>query len=907
MRLNQPSIHWCLAVACLTGTLLVASGSSPVSAATCEFPLVVQAGAVDANVIFEFDSSGSMNEAMVSDDYDPNVTYSGKFDPDQEYDISAAGNYSPRSFNRRWATTPTAYLVNSDGGQDGVYIGNYLNWVFYNATAAQRGAIPRFTRVQMAKAAVSAVIGNINTNIRYGVYDFNGDKGGKQVAALGTDPNTVITKVGGIVGDSWTPLAETLVTIMNYLKTSGVGAPIQYACQKNFVVIVTDGLPTMDLGVPSYIGDPDGDGAEPGTCTSIGAPQYPSSYDCSSYLDDVALYLRTNDLRADLPGLQYANTYTIGMNIDAPLLARSADAQHGDGAYYSANNAAQVADALSKVLREIVSRISAGSAVAVVSTETQAQDLLYRGKFLPATWAGYLEAFALPYESGEAPVWEAGEILSARNPDTRNIFTSVSGTSRDFTTGQASNLRAAMGVASDAIASDVISWTRGNAVAGYRTRVSNWLLGDIVDSAPVPVGEPSSYYLNDGYLAFRDAQADRPRVIYVGANDGMVHAFAADDGEELWAYIPSNQLSRLPSIASTGYCHEFSVNGTPRAVDVYVNGSWKTVLVGGERQGGLAYYAIDVTDGSNPKFMWENSISEVSASYAQVEVARLKSSGKYVGFVGSGLCSTGETYCVGFDMETGAKLWAIALGDNDQNNMATAGTAVDLDFDGYEDVMYMGDLDGNLWSIDLTTTTPTKTLLFNTGGQSIQAQPVVTVDTDNSCLVYFGTGKYVDSSDPSNTDPQAFYCVIDNHDGSTVTTGQMVDQTSSVKSVLGKKGYYINLTNTSGERVTEPSALVNGVVYFTSFAPNTTSCGAGGSSWLYAAKFRSGAAYDSDSNDGNDTANGRSTSMGDGITARPVIDIVNGKVLIQGSDTRIHVSDTFGTIRQLVVRSWRQQ
>jgi len=866
--------------------LLAVDGRSPVRAATCEYPLLIQSGAVDANVIFEFDSSGSMNEAMVSDDYDPNVTYSGKFNSTDEYDISTAGTYSPRSFNRRWTTTPTAYLVNSDGGKDGVYYGNYLNWVFYHATAAQRGAIPRVTRVQMAKAAVSTVISQVTTNIRYGVYVFNGDDGAKQLAAVGTDSLTMQNKIKGIVGDSWTPLAESLEDIISYLKTSGSGAPIQYACQKNFVVIVTDGLPTRDDNVTT--GDEDGDGDK-------------------GQLDDVALYLRKTDLRSDLDGQQYANTYTIGMNIDAPILASTADADHGDGAYYSANNAAQVADALSKVLREIVSRISSGSAVAVVSSETESQDLLYRGKFLPSTWAGYLEAFELPYVSGEAPAWEAGDLLSQRSPDTRTIFTSVGGTSYNFTSSSASDLRAAMGVASDAIASDVIEWTRGKDVAGYRDRPGNWILGDIVDSAPVPVGAPSSYYLNDGYLAFRDANEDRARVIYVGANDGMVHAFTADTGDELWAYIPSNQLDRLPDIASTGYCHEFSVNGTPRAVDCYVGGAWKTILVGGEKQGGNAYYAIDVTDGSNPKFLWENSISEVTASYSQVEVARLKASGKYVGFVGSGLRSTGETYCVGFDMANGSKLWAVSLGDNNRNNMATAGTAVDLDFDGYDDVMYMGDLDGNLWAIDLTQTTPTKSLLFNTGGQAIQAQPIVTVDTDNSVLVYFGTGKYVDNSDPTDNTPQTFYCVIDKHDGSTVSKSDMVDQTTTIKSVLGKKGYYIDLANMTGERVIEPAALVNGVVYFTSFAPNTASCTAGGTSWLYATKFRSGAAYDADSNDGNDVATGRSTSMGDGITARPVVDIINGKVLVQGSDTRIHVSDTFGQIRQLVVRSWRER
>lgn len=873
---------------------------TPAGAVTCEYPLFIQQGSVDANVMFLFDSSGSMNEIICHDSYNPKTNYSGGLSGTTTYTVADDGTYSARSFKSGLPRNPTAKLVDSDGGYDGEYSGNYLNWIFYHATATERAAIPQYTRIQMAKTAVNAIISGAAANIRFGMYKFNGDNGGTKVADMGTARAAITTALSGISGDSWTPLAETLVSIMYYLDNTGVNAPIQYECQKTFVVIVTDGYPTKDLNIPDAIKN----GEPAGTCADLGAVGYPASNDCSGYLDNVAGWLRNHDLRTDLEGEQYACTYTVGMNIDAPILAATADA--GDGEYFSANNAAELSASLDKVLRDIVNRISAGSAVAVVSTEGETDDLLYRGKFQPSDWAGFLEAFELPYEAGEAPVWEAGELLSNRTPSSRTIFTSKNGAKVDFVAGQASNLRTLMGAASDAVATNIINWTRGTAVTGYRDR-GGWLLGDIVDSSPVPVGPPTSYYTNNNYISFRDANENRERVIYVGSNDAMVHCFAADTGEERWAYIPNDQLDHLAAIANTGYCHEYSVNLSPRAVDVYIGSAWKTVLIGGEKQGGAAYYALDVTDPNSPAFLWENNLAGVTASWALPEVTRIKSNDKYVAFVGSGYDASGKANLVGMDMSNGTAVWTISLGTKTGVNMATTCTAVDLQFDGYDDVLYLGDMAGKLWRVDLTTNTPTASVLFTApSGQTIQAPPTVTVDYDNTVFIYFGTGKYVDPADMTTTTAQTFYCIKDNHSGSSLTLGNLVNQTTAVNNVAAARGWYISLP-ASGERVTEPAALVAGVVYFTSFAPSDVKCGSGGESWLYSVKWRNGAAHDDDDNDANDTASGRSTTMGDGITARPVIDIINEKVLVQGSDTRIHISDTLGQIRQLIVRSYRQQ
>jgi type IV pilus assembly protein PilY1 len=198
-------------------------------------------------------------------------------------------------------------------------------------------------------------------------------------------------------------------------------------------------------------------------------------------------------------------------------------------------------------------------------------------------------------------------------------------------------------------------------------------------------------------------------------------------------------------------------------------------------------------------------------------------------------------------------------------------------------------------------------LLFNTGGQPIQAQPIVTVDYNRDVYIYFGTGRYVDRDDMLDTSQQTYYCIIDRNDGQTVDKADLLDQSVTINAAPAAPGWYVDLNIEPGERVTEPNAIVAGIVYFTTYAPSSVPCSAGGTSWLYAVQFRNGAAYDGDDDSGNDSPTNRYTEIVDGIVAKPVIDIVNEKILVQGSDTRIHTQDTFGLMRQLIVRSWQQQ
>ena len=879
---------------------------------TCEIPLFLEENGVSANVLFIFDSSGSMNDAIYHDAYDRHVTHSGPFGETTKYRASAPGFFTPANFDAAWTDTVSAYLVDSDHGTDGGYYGNYLNWVYFHATPEQRAAIPAVTRIQVAKAAVNDIVLNTES-IRFGVMRFNGDTGGLLISPIGSDPATVVSDVNAVVGGGWTPLAETLLDAYYYLRDDLTA--IEYDCQKTFIVVVTDGFPTQDLNIPAWIGDYDGDGNEPGTCESIGALE-PNSSNCSDYLDDVALFLRETDIRTDLVDKQNAITYTIGFAINSGFLLDTAI--NGGGLYFTANNAGELQSSLGHVFSDIMARISSGSAVAVVSSENAENNMLYRTKFLPSRWKGHLEAFELPYSDGDTPLWDAGSVLYNRDPSTRNIFTSLDGQVTSFEVAYVNELTPRLGVGIDtngdgidddydyAFANDVIEFVRGVEIDGFRDR-QGWILGDIVASAPVVVGPPRGFRQDPGYMDFRAAHESREAVIYVGANDGMLHCFRASDGEELWSYIPEICLDKLKYLCADGYCHQYFVNATPQVFDTYLGGSWRTVLLCGQGEGGDAYFAIDVTYPETPQLLWESSLPSYGESWSEPEVAKVESFNDPVVFFGSGPDYTfGEAYLVALDLLTGLEVWSELLSSSVDMNMATAPVAVDMNFDGVEDLLYVSDLAGHLWRFDLTSASWPKSLLFQTD-QPIQASPIVTVDELGQAMIYFGTGRYIDVADISDTSQQTFYCIIDNHSTTTVGSFDLVDQTSSIQPVtLDRRGWFIDLVQALGERVTEPDALVAGVVYFTTFQPNSEICGSGGHGWLYSVDFRDGSVQDDSEGNENDTTEGRVEDLGAGIGSEPVFDFTNEQIIVQLNNTSIEIKDVNMEIRRLIVRSWRQ-
>ena len=645
----------------LTVLIAAAIGRATIAHAVCDVPLNIAHTSGSANVLVILDNSGSMNEAVYHDAYDENRTYSGRFTSTDMYTVSDDGTYTPRNFRSSWPNSPSAYLVDSDRSEDGRYIGNYLNWIYFNATATQRAAIPRVTRIQVAKQAVNSVL-SVTTGCSFGVMTFNDDNGGTLVSPIGTAIATLQSQVNNIRADAWTPLAETLVDAIEYFGTTGANAPIGAACERSFAIIVTDGYPTQDRNIPNYIPDYDHDHREPGSCTSLGAP-YPNSYNCSEWLDDVAAYGYRNDLRDDLDGIQNLASFVVGFNLDAPILQQTALA--GGGSYYSSRDVTGLSTALSEAFQVIERRVSAGASVSVVSSEDRADNRLFRARYESQTWKGYVETFSLPYHANDLPLWESGQLLANRSPDTRTIFTSSTGTNLiAFSSASATTLQSLLGAANVTEATNIIQYIRGNAVVGMRDR-EGWRLGDIVDAAPTLVGRPLGFNEFLGYQAFKTANAGRNEVLYVAANDGMMHCFDADDGSELWAYVPKNQLSRLRNLTSTSYCHEYFVNMTPAVYDIYMNGAWKTILIGGQERGGSGLFALDITDPSsaNIRLLWDVDISALSGSWNTPTLVRDPIRNSYVLCVGTGYsAASSQQRLLTLDPRNGTVLSIMNLG-----------------------------------------------------------------------------------------------------------------------------------------------------------------------------------------------------------------------------------------------------
>ena len=371
-----------------------------------------------------------------------------------------------------------------------------------------------------------------------------------------------------------------------------------------------------------------------------------------------------------------------------------------------------------------------------------------------------------------------------------------------------------------------------------------WLLGDIVNSDAVYVSnesygytkaagllsaEKSSYSTFIGKAATATTVATgntaRRKMIYVGANDGMLHGFDAsltgtDAGKEILAYMPNAIINGLQNLSSPTYSHQYFVDGSPRVSDVYFSNAWHTVLVGTTGAGGKGVFALDITDStnfaSNP-VLWEVSTTDTPAGSVLPAATDLKTdttafrgfennlgytlpqasigkmhNGSWVAIVANGYGSTNHLavlYII--DIKTGAIIRAIdtKTGSATADNGLSSPFAADVDGDGIIDAIYAGDLLGNMWKFDVSSDTPsqwkvaygasgtpaplftacsdaTSTTTCDATRQPITNKPQVgkvKLPQTAGVMVYFGTGKYFETTDNDTvgTKTQAFYGIWD--------------------------------------------------------------------------------------------------------------------------------------------------
>ncbi|MDR3352538.1 MAG: hypothetical protein LBO00_05965 [Zoogloeaceae bacterium] len=358
-----------------------------------------------------------------------------------------------------------------------------------------------------------------------------------------------------------------------------------------------------------------------------------------------------------------------------------------------------------------------------------------------------------------------------------------------------------------------------NRETAHRPAPERHLMGDIINSSPVFVGNDDFGFSSAGSLTIAQRIAyitrktttnkNRRELVWVGANDGMLHAFDASPnstsdgtrgsgdagGKEIFAFIPYHALLKIGALSRPNYIHEYYVDGEIAVGDALLAAAggdeWHTVLVGSSGLGGGAYYALDIEDPDNIKKLWEvsSAASETEdrygkigaftvgkASIAQVGVAVSGASpttaGQWAAVFGNGYNSTGNVaalYVV--NLKDGAPIAVLTTPADTPPNTAANGLAApvlaDFEHDGRADVAYAGDLYGNLWRFPLgkldgdKTGAGAATLIFKAGAdQPITGQPEVAV-IKGKVMVYFGTGKYLEMEDRDSVAVQAFYGVQD--------------------------------------------------------------------------------------------------------------------------------------------------
>lgn len=598
----------------------------------------------------------------------------------------------------------------------------------------------------------------------------------------------------------------------------------------------------------------------------------------------------------------------------------------GRGVYYSARDPDTLVTGISNALAGVTARAGSAAAAATSNLEPVAGDnYLFVALYRTVFWDGDLQARTIDPVTGAIstdPIWTAQPLLDLKvgaTSDTRTIYTYDSGAANKLKPFLWANLTVSERSYFDAVCTGVnqlsqcasltsaeqalavgenlVSYLRGqNGYEGTLYRDREHVLGDMVTSQPVYVKKPPFEYADSGYATFRDTtQANRTPMVYVAANDGMLHAFDAETGQEEWAYVPPAIMGNMYRLADKTYSanHRYYVDGSPTVVDICPNApastctgaEWKTILVGGFNAGGRGYYALDVTNPATPKALWNFTVADdndMGYSFGNPIVTKRKD-GTWVVVVTSGYNNVSPGSGVGYlfvlNANTGELLEKISSGAGDSatpSGLAKINVWVNEATDNTAERFYGGDLLGNLFRFELDAGTPpaapvstagTAVTLATLGStQPITTRPELTLvpysGTDYPAVM-FGTGRYLGLTDLSNTDQQTVYAIKDNLSstglGSVRTNGSLVQQTlsnftgSSGEQLrttsnnpvdwAAKSGWYVDLNpgNTSpGERVNVDVQLQLGSLTVATNVPSNNACNVGGYAYLYNFDFKSG-------------------------------------------------------------------
>lgn len=727
-----------------------------------------------------------------------------------------------------------------------------------------------------------------------------------------------------------------------YSSTPGVSGGSNYECRKSYTVLTTDGYWSGSWpwnNSANYDGSAGPSITKYDGSTYQYSPVAPFSDNYNNTLADVAMYYWDHDLQPTLlnkvpatdrdPAFwQHMVTYGVGFGVGGTVNSDTAFAAAKNGAsinwpdpsssdpakvddllhagvnsrggFFSASDPQVFSRELSSLLADIINRGSASSSsIAANSTSLDTNSLVYQALFNSNGWYGDLVAYSLQTNGDllSTPNWKAGsqldaytnsQVVSTQSP--RNIYTSrndkVGLTSfywADLSTTEQTILNGSDGKGQarlDYLRGDRSQEAQNGGV--FRDRKSR--LGDIVNSSPAFSGRGGYGYqqlpgsAGADYPAYLQVKRNRREMVYVGANDGMLHGFDANTGDEVFSFIPRSVFDRLPDLTSPNYNHEYFVDGSPIVTDVYLNGSWKTVLVGTLNEGGNSIYALDITDPNNPSLMWQFSDPALGVGIKEVSVIPTSDTGASVDHwlvaVGNGYnSSTDQAALVLIDMATGALYQSPIIVGGTGNGMAAV-TAISSDGSNLADTIYAGDLKGNMWKFNHDNkgvwsaaygTNSNPAPLFHAvddagHDQPITSRPDVGKNSDGKIMVYFGTGKYLEVPDISDNQVQSLYGIID--DGKTVARTELLQQKITDEGAVtvsgtnypyrivsnnqigSQPGWYINLISPvqgpQGERLNIRPVVRGEAVVFVTLVPSSNPCDGGGSSWMIAVDKNNG-------------------------------------------------------------------
>lgn len=791
---------------------------------------------------------------------------------------AAVEGYTGNFYNGQLSPT------DSDLAQGILDFGRFLTWHHIGPTW--------FSNSNPGRGYLHVPIGNLDAakasaiNIKLGTSQF--------VTNGPTDPTLPLQNAG------LTPIEGTFMTAQDYfggtLTLADQGGPQTAppnSCGKDFVVFMTDGLPSVSASGTALTNPT----AAVSAAAAAAGNLYTSTRPVKSYVVGFALPVGTT------PGI-----------LDTIASAG------GTSTAFDANNTTSLNSAFNTIFSNILSVTGSSAAVALTSGSVVSGGRIFQGRFNSADWSGDLLAFNTNSTTG-APTtvaWQAGQVLNGQNYDTgRSIVTHkpsnntgipfrwpanpASPSATELDAAQVTALHTNISGTNDGAGANRLNFLRGQTgISGFRNRLIS-VLGDLVNSAPAYVGAPAFNYSDTletaSYSAFRQAHAARAPMIYVGGNDGMLHAFDAATGQEKLAFVPSEVYSNLSKLTSPAYAHRYFVDGSPTVVDAFYSGAWRTMLVSSLGAGGQSVFALNVTDpatfnesNSGSIVKWEFSNPDLGYVMGQPSIVKLNN-GVWAAVFGNGYnnseadgsaSTTGYAYLFIVNLETGALIRKISTnaGSVSTPNALATPSLIDIDGDGDVDYAYAGDLLGNMWKFDLCnaggsgcSSNPTGwNVAFGTSGSpqplfvamdaSNNRQPITSgIDitrhfSGDGFQLYFGTGKYVESADLSSTTSQTFYSLWDQEISPTTISGrsdlqsQTVTTTTTVSGTVfrtsssnpvawkapvvaggTKRGWFMDMP-TSGERIVSEPVLYNSHLLFTTIIPSSAVCSSGGTGWL---------------------------------------------------------------------------